>query len=124
MGLFDFILKKSSKVGGTARWVADAYKEVQRNNPQLSHLEILDLVNLARCTGYKDNIIISYLTGWVRGKQSSGRGLFNYTIQVLWCEYGQPTLPAECEGVVKEELVKAGIALDIITRSPDFEVEN
>lgn len=120
MGLFAFILKKSSKVGGTTRWIAQEYKTVKKNNPKLTHLEILERVNATRCAGYKDNTFIKYLTNWVRGGQSKGRGLHNYTLQVLWLEYGQPTLPDECEQVVREELFAAGINWDVIFRPPDF----
>ena len=117
MGLFDFILKKSGKVGGTARWVAEEYKAVRKNNPKLSHLEILERVNTTRCAGYKDSYIIDSINRFVYDDDEDAlpKGLLGYVFRIIQAESCMSQLPSEVGIVIGEELRKAGIENDIIS---------
>ena len=121
MGLFDFILKKSSKVGGTARWVAEEYKTVRKVNPKLSHLEILERVNTTRCAGYKDSYIIDSINNFVYNNDSDAlpKGLFGYVFRIVQAESCKSTLPNEVGYAIREELEKAGIEDSIISGRQD-----
>jgi hypothetical protein len=114
MGFFDFLLKKSSKVGGTARWVADAYNAVRKSNPKLSHLEILKEVNAARCCGYRDSNIVDGLNDWLMDSDVINKGLFSYVYTIIQKESRLIELPSECKDAIVQELSKAGIEQDVM----------
>src|SRR6266567_455232 len=122
MGLFDFLLKKNSKIGGTAEWVANTYKLIRNNNPTLGHIEILRCVNGARCSGYKDEFIINSLNGWVNNADSC-RGLCYYVLNIIHIEHMAYCLqnkdhsgdvPEECEKIIIDILSKAGLEKNVI----------
>ncbi|NVN97517.1 hypothetical protein HXX01_04820 [Candidatus Nomurabacteria bacterium] len=119
MGLFDIVLKKSNKVGGTARWVAEEYKTVRKNNPKLGHLEILERVNTARCAGYKDSEIIRALNAWLRNEDTFiPKGLFSYVYRIIQAESCSSELPPGCSKAINDELEKAGIEHAVISWRP------
>lgn len=117
--MFDYILKKNSKVGGTVRWVAEEYKTVRKNNPNLGHLEILERVNTARCAGYRDSYLIEQLNDWLHNDDSFARkGLFSYVYMIIQVESCSSELPSGYAEAITDELEKAGIEYDVISWKP------
>lgn len=114
MGLFDFVLKSSkTKAVETTRWVIEAYKAVQEENSQLTHLEIMEYVNAARCCGYKDSSYSDRLKDWLK-TDDCGRGLYLYVYYIIQCESHRSELPQEIGVTVLDELYNAGFDESII----------
>lgn len=107
MGLFDFILRKSSKVGGTTRWVAATYKSIQKANPGLTHLQVLQHVNAARCSGYRDQYIIDTLNNWMQNAEN--KTLYDYVYHLIQVESEHSQLPKEVGPIIANELSSAGL---------------